>query len=448
MKKVNVAYLRVSTEAQTEKYGLDVQKDKISVLAQKKGAVISRWYVDGGYSGSNINRPEMQRLLDDAKKGEIASVFVYKLDRMSRDAIDTLTLLYRVLPEYGVKIESATEELHFDTPMDKVMIGVNAIMGQYEREVIYMRTRAGMVERVKKGLWMGGGCIPYGYYYDRNDGILHEKPEEAEKVREIYKMYIEGFSCEKIAQTFGMCSDMLVRKILKRKLYLGLIEYNGKIYQGKHRPIIDEETYYKAQECMKKRSNSAFIINNFMLSGLCYCGKCGARMRYQKWGKYHALVCYSRYKSSHSYMIKKDGCDNKTVKADYVEAEVNDCFKRFAVNISKKENVKTRSKFFESEIRKTNERLKKFYLLYAENDSAALWELISDEEKKLKLLEDRLEEERSKEKNNANEKIEKISKISDVWDSLLPKEKNKILKECVEKIIIDDDDITIHFNII
>ena len=118
MGKMNVAYMRVSTEAQTEKYGLDVQRDKIQDLADKNNAKIERWYVDGGYSGSNIDRPEMQRLLDDARDGKISSVYVYKLDRMSRDAIDTLTLLYRTLPKYGVKIESVTEELRFETPMD------------------------------------------------------------------------------------------------------------------------------------------------------------------------------------------------------------------------------------------------------------------------------------------------------------------------------------------
>ena len=130
-RKQNVAYLRVSTDAQIEKYGLDVQKQKILDYCDKKGVVIDNWYIDGGYTGSNINRPEIQNLLEDSQKGLIDTVYIYKLDRMSRDVIDTLTILYRILPQYGVKIVSMTEELKFDNPMDKVMVGVNAIMGQY-----------------------------------------------------------------------------------------------------------------------------------------------------------------------------------------------------------------------------------------------------------------------------------------------------------------------------
>ena len=187
MNRLNVGYLRVSTEAQTEKYGLDLQKQKIIERANKDGTTIDRWYIDGGYSGSKLDRPDIQRLLEDVEFGIVKSVYVYKLDRMSRDTIDALTLLCRTLPKYGVKLISATEELRIDTPSDKFLTSVTAVVGQYERELIYMRTRAGMVERVKKGLWMGGGRIPYGYYYDRNDGILHIDEENAIKVRKAYE---------------------------------------------------------------------------------------------------------------------------------------------------------------------------------------------------------------------------------------------------------------------
>ena len=189
---MNVAYLRVSTEGQIEKYGLDLQRQKINDFCEQKGIKIDKWYIDGGFSGKNIDRPQITELLVDASRGLIECVYIYKLDRMSRDVVDTLNLLYKVLPEYNVNIVSMTEELKFDRPMDKAMIGINAVFNQYEREVISMRMRAGMIERVKRGLWMGGGRIPYGYYYDRNDGILHPKEDEAIKVRQAYEMYYDG----------------------------------------------------------------------------------------------------------------------------------------------------------------------------------------------------------------------------------------------------------------
>lgn len=445
MKKQNVAYLRVSTEAQTEKYGLDMQKQKILEYCDKNSVKIDKWYVDGGYSGSKLDRPDMQALLDDSEKGLIGTVYIYKLDRMSRDVIDTLNLLHRVLPKYGVKVVSMTEDLRFENPMDKVMIGVNAIMGQYEREVIYMRTRAGMKERVKKGLWMGGGRVPHGYYYDRNDGVLHPDLEQAEKVRQAYVMYIDGKSCDRIARTLGFSCERVVAQMLKRKTNIGIIEYNGVEYKGLHEPIIDEKTFYEAQECMRKRHTNSHINNNNLLTGLCYCGVCGARMRYQKWGKYHKLVCYSQGSYGRDYMKKDPNCDNVRPVASDVEYEVEDCFKRFAINIQDSQKEESRAEFIESAIKKSNAKIKKYYSLYAENDSDNLYELIKEEENRVKELKADLEKERRKEHNNSEKKVEEIRRMSDVWDNLTNQEKNKILKECIEQIMITGDDIDIRF---
>lgn len=447
-RKQNVAYLRVSTDAQIEKYGLDVQKQKILDYCDKKGVVIDNWYIDGGYTGSNINRPEIQNLLEDSQKGLIDTVYIYKLDRMSRDVIDTLTILYRILPQYGVKIVSMTEELKFDNPMDKVMVGVNAIMGQYEREVIYMRTRAGMLERVKKGLWQGGGNLPSGYYYDRNDGILHIDEKQAEKVREAFRLYLEGYSCDRIAVMLGFKGDAVVSSILKRKTYLGLIEYKGHVYQGKHEAIIDENTFYKVQEMMKKRSTKTFVSNNNMLTGLCYCGICGARMRYQKWGNYHKLICYSQYSDKYTkqYMIKNPNCNNKKNKAKYIEDEVEIYFKEFAVNIQEDNNKrKNNSENIEKTIESTNLKIKKLYNLYIERESENLLDMISKEEDRLKDLKKQLQNEKNNNIKNTKKQIEHIRKMSDAWDCLSTKEKNIILKECVDRIVITGEDIDIYF---
>lgn len=447
MRKQNVAYLRVSTEAQTEKYGLDMQKQKILEYCDKEGVVIDKWYIDGGYSGSKLDRPKITELLDDSEKGLIAKVFIYKLDRMSRDVIDTLNLLYRVLPKYGVQVISMTEDLKFENPMDKVMIGVNAIMGQYEREVIYMRTRAGMKERVKKGLWMGGGRTPYGYYYDRNDGILHPKKDEAEVVRKAYSLYIDGYSCERISKMLGFKGERIVIQILKRKSNIGIIEYKGEEYKGNHEPIVDEHTFYQAQECMKKRRTNSHVTNDNILTGLCYCGVCGARMRYQKWGKYHKLVCYSQYKHGKEYMIKDPNCNNTKIRADKIEAEVEDCFKRFSINVEEKQKAESKVSIIEESIKKSNAKIKKYYSLYAENESDNLMELIQEEERRLSELKAELQSEISQENSINPNKVKEIKKVSDVWDSLNNREKNKALKKCVDRVVIKGEDVEVYFSI-
>uniref|UniRef100_A0AAU8B6J4 Integrase n=1 Tax=Dulem virus 39 TaxID=3145757 RepID=A0AAU8B6J4_9CAUD len=444
MNKKNVAYLRVSTEAQTEKYGLEVQKQKILEYCEKKGVEINKWYIDGGYSGSKLDRPEIQELLDDAKKGMIGIVYIYKLDRMSRDVIDTLNLIYRVLPQYNVKVISMTEEIRTENPMDKVMLTMNAAMNQYEREVIRMRMSAGMVERVKKGLWMGGGRIPFGYYYDRNDGILHVNEEQAEKVRTAYRLYIDGYSCDKISRILGFKGERIVSQILKRKSNIGMIEYKGIEYKGLHEPIVDEETFYNAQECMKKRSTNSHVSNNHILTGLCWCGVCGARMRYHKWNGNHRLVCYSRIKGK-PYMCKDENCTNKIVMAKTVEDEVEECFGNFVITLDKPKEYQNKTGEIESAIKKMNTKIKNLYELYAESPNKNLLEVIREEEKKLKVLNERLESEKKTEMHMDADKVDTIKKISDAWDVIDAKNKNKILKECIEKIVITGDDIEIHF---
>lgn len=444
MKKQNVAYLRVSTEAQTEKYGLDMQKQKILDYCKKKGVTIDKWYIDGGYSGSKLDRPEIQELLDDAEKGVIGTVYIYKLDRMSRDVIDTLNLLYRVLPKYDVKVVSMTEDIKTENPMDKVMLTMNAAMNQYEREVIRMRMSAGMVERVKKGLWMGGGRVPFGYYYDRNDGILHPKEDEAELVRKAYRLYIDGYSCERIAKMLGFKWERVVIQILKRKSNIGLIEYKGETYKGLHEPIVDEKTFYEAQKCIKKRSTNSHVSNHNILTGLCRCGVCGARMRYHKWCGEPKLLCYSQVKGK-EYMQRDRNCNNKKPFARNIEKEVEDCFKRFIVNVDKKEESVSNADSIRDMIKKSNTKIKRFYNLYAENLSDNLLEVIQEEESRVRELKDQLNEEIKKEHNTDTDKIDKIRRVSDVWDSLTNKEKNKVLKECIEKIVITGDDIEIHF---
>lgn len=447
MRKQNVAYLRVSTEAQTEKYGLDMQKQKIMEYCDREGVVIDKWYIDGGYSGSKLDRPQITELLDDSEKGFIARVFIYKLDRMSRDVIDTLNLLYRFLPKYGVQVISMTEDLKFENPMDKVMIGVNAIMGQYEREVIYMRTRAGMKERVKKGLWMGGGRTPYGYYYDRNDGILHPKEGEAEIVRKAYQLYIDGYSCERISKMLGFKGERVVIQILKRKSNIGIIEYKGEEYKGQHEPIVDEHTFYKAQECMKKRHTNSHVTNDNILTGLCYCGVCGARMRYQKWGKYHKIICYSQFSSAKDYMKRDPNCNNEKVRADEIEAEVEDCFKRFAINVEETQKTESKTAIIEDAIKKSNAKIKKYYSLYAENESDNLMELIREEEKRSSELKEELQSEISKEKSISPNKVKEIKKVSDVWDSMKSEEKNKVLKQCIDRVVITGEDVEVYFSV-
>ena len=213
-----------------------------------------------------------------------------------------------------------------------------------------------------------------------------------------------------------------------------------------HEPIIEQKTYDEVQNFMKKRSTNSFVGNKFMLSGLCYCGKCGARMRYKKWAHRHIMECYSR-DGSKPYMIRNSKCDNSRINVEIIEQEVSDCFRRFIVNIKASEKKESRKDTIEKETKKTTEKLKKLYNLYVDSESEALFSVIRQEEKKRKFLKKELEETIREESSDNDVKIEEIKRVSAIWDTLTPKEQNKILKECVEKIVITDGDIDIHFRI-
>lgn len=150
-------YIRVSTEAQAEEgYSIQAQTERLEAYCKAMGWDNYRCYTDGGYSGSNLDRPEMTRLIADARGGQVATVVVFKLDRLSRSQKDTLYLIEDVFLPHGVDFISLNESIDTSTPYGRAMIGILSAFAQLERENIYLRTRMGMVERVRQGYWMGG----------------------------------------------------------------------------------------------------------------------------------------------------------------------------------------------------------------------------------------------------------------------------------------------------
>ena len=190
-RKKTTAYVRVSTQEQArEGYSIEEQKDKLIKYAEAHDWIIYNTYVDAGYSGGNLDRPSIKRLLDDADGNKFSKVVVYKLDRISRSQKDTLFLIEDVFIPNGVDFVSMSENFDTSTPFGKFMIGILSTFAQLERETIKERTKLGKEGRAKSGLWSGGGRVPIGYRYDNNDNLTID-PYEASIVRRIYKEYTE-----------------------------------------------------------------------------------------------------------------------------------------------------------------------------------------------------------------------------------------------------------------
>ncbi len=450
--KYAAIYIRVSTDAQAEEgYSLDAQKEQLTAYCISKGIKNYEYYIDGGWSGKNLERPEMQRLIDDAKEEKISHCVVYKLDRMSRSQKDTLYLIEDVFNPHGVDFVSLNESMDTSTPMGRLMLGILSAFAQLERENIQLRTRMGMKERVKEGFWMGGGRIPFGYDYDKNEGIL--KPnKDAEKVRQIYDLYIQGYSAQSIANMLGLKYDRLAIQILKRKSNYGIIEYNGEEYQGKHEPIISKETYDLAMSEMIKRSISNVTTSEYLLTGLVYCGKCGAKMRYQAWGKKgHKFVCYSQ-QSSKPYLVKNPDCDQEKHWADEIEnIVVKTLFKLKEKNKSTtSEEIKQSALDVLNNQREELERkIKRLYNLYAESENDILLDTIEENTKKLDSINNMIKSE-IKQVNtlkNRNKVKDEINTLEEKWEYMTQKEKQSIIRTLVNKVVVTDDNIEVLLNI-
>jgi len=445
-------YVRVSTDAQREEgYSIDAQKEMLAAYCTSRQIKNYDFYVDGGYSGSNVDRPEIQRLIDDAKNGNLSCVVVYKLDRLSRSQKDTLYLIEDVFNPAGVSFVSLNENMDTATPIGRAMLGIMSAFAQLERETIRERTRIGMRERVKNGLWMGGGKIPFGYSYDRTSGVLVPN-SDAETVRQIYELYLRGWSFIKIAETLGLKYERLAEQIMLRKTNIGVIVYNGTEYEGRHEAIVPRSTYDAAIALYEKRSKGSLGQSKSLLSGLLICGVCGSKMRYQKWGKKgYKIYCYSQ-DSGKKHLSAGEKCSNTKIWADELEnAVINDLFDAAdkCIAAEKEGDAKGFISSLERQREQIKKRLKTLYNLYADSEDESLLETIKENRTQLEKIENSISDEKIKDNSDEvkNKTAAEIIALRDAWDYLSIPEKQAIIRRAVEKIVVTYDKADIFYTI-
>src|SRR6266852_369204 len=147
-------------------------------------------YDDGGFSGGNIERPALRRLLADIEAGKVDRVIVYKIDRLSRSLLD-FARLADLFEEHGVSIVSVTQQMDTATSMGRLTLNMLLSFAQFEREMIGDRTRDKMHAARRRGKWTGGSLV-LGYDCDPKGGRLVVNDTEAERVREIFRLFLES----------------------------------------------------------------------------------------------------------------------------------------------------------------------------------------------------------------------------------------------------------------
>lgn len=352
-------YTRKSTNQglDQEFTSLDAQREAcLSYIASQKSEgwiALPEVYDDGGFTGANMDRPCLQKLLSEIKEGRVDCVVVYKVDRLSRSLLDFSKLL-EFFDKNNVVFVSITQAFNTCTSMGKLTLNILLSFAQFEREIISERTRDKMSAARKKGRWIGGKPV-LGYDYNRVDKRLVPNPEEAKLVRRIFDLYLKEKSLLKTAtaltkegcksKSYKTLSgreikgqsfkNTRIQYILRNYAYIGKIHYQGKLYDGLHAPIIDEETFQKAQDLLAENRVDRNTKKNAkcpgLLTNLLRCKPCDARMFHTyavKNGKrYRYYVCMNAQKSGYSL------CPTKMINAQSVESSTIESLNKVAIEI-------------------------------------------------------------------------------------------------------------------
>ena len=417
--------------------------------AKSKDYTEFEYYIDGGYSGKDLNRPAIQRLIEDCKNHKIDAVFVFKLDRISRSQRDTLYLIEEVFNKYDVSFISMRENFDTSSPFGKAMIGVLSVFAQLERETILERTRIGLKKRAEAGIWRGGGKIPFPYRYDRNTGTLVPIPEQVELLHKMISLYISGKSFNAIGDIVGMDESLVETRILSIT-NTGKVPYRDEVFEGQHEAVVSDELYEEILRVNKVRSREKYE-RHYLLSGKVYCGHCGAKYRYQKWGKRLIMYCYSQQKSKPKY-IKDPNCKNKRWDTFGVEdAVLEELFKMsLDIDLFKKTfniasvNVKNELKARLEEIKKQINNLLNFIASGIAVDETN--KKITELEREKEQIEEKLLSSDKKEKDN-KVSLNMITNLKATWFDMDFDEQRRIIEHLIDKVVVNDNEINIYYNI-
>ncbi|MCH8673209.1 cassette chromosome recombinase CcrB [Staphylococcus lugdunensis] len=305
MKKKRIgAYIRVSTERQVEGYSIEGQITQIEQYCQFNGYELVDIYADRGISGKSMNRPELQRMLNDAKNGKLDCVMVYKTNRLARNTSDLLTIVEE-LHRQNVEFFSLSERMEVKNSTGKLMLQILASFSEFERNTILENIYTGQHQRALEGYYQGNLPLGYNNIPDNKKELMINQ-HEANIVKYIFESYAKGHGYRKIANALNHkgyvtkkgnpFSISAVTYILSNPFYIGKIQFakykdwndkrrkglNDKpvIAEGKHTPIIGKNLWDKVQARKKQVSEKPQVHGKGtnLLTGIIHCPQCGAPM--------------------------------------------------------------------------------------------------------------------------------------------------------------------------
>ena len=486
-----VAYARYSSDGQRDE-SIDAQVRAITSFAEREGYALIQVYADRGISGTSSDRPEFQQMIEDAQNGDFQVVIVHKLDRFARNRADSA--IYRnVLEKHGVRLISVLE--NFDNSPESIILQ-SVIEGYNE---YYSRNLA---REVMKGLKenalaakFNGGLPPLGYDINKDTLKYEINDFEAEAVKLIFKMYLQGEGYTAIINELNRRGFRTKRgnkfgknnlyDILRNERYVGTYIYNKSVshdsdkkfnrhasknadeiirIKGGLPQIISEEDFNKVQLLMNNRKRRAAAYKakeEYLLSGKIICGECGStyagNARRSKNCTYISYTCTKKN--------GKEKCRNKGIQRDLIESIVlkhlsekvfnKDIFPTivsmyndFALN--KNSELLTMAKQIEKRISATDKGINNIVNLVVTTGSAALAGKLTElESEKANLEKSLIEAKRKISEMTVNEaELKKaFSKAKRLLVSGTLKNRKAIVQHYVKQVVMYNDKIEVEYNI-
>lgn len=340
-------YMRLSREDgdKEESSSVTNQREMLKrYVSEQENFFIVKEYVDDGYTGTNFDRPGFKQMIEDIEAGIIDTVITKDLSRLGRERLGVGHYTEIYFPEHNVRYIALLDNIdtYFDAGMNDMAPFKGVINDMYVRD-ISKKIRSSLIERKKAGNFLGV-TAPYGYQKDPNNKfhlIINEK--EAEVVKRVFRLYLEGNGLTRIAQIltkdgipvpgesrdigktrrtalYSSWKQTTIRRILDNRVYLGelvqfkrrKINYKSKrritvpeeeryICRGTHETIIDEESFNAVQNILKKNKSFKGSKHDYLFKGLLFCSECGARLNVtysnyalKRYGEYrYTTICYS-----------------------------------------------------------------------------------------------------------------------------------------------------------
>jgi site-specific DNA recombinase len=494
-KRVRCAiYTRKSTEEGLEQdfNSLDAQRESAEAyIASQKAegwVCLPDRYDDGGFTGGNMDRPAVQRLMADIEAGKVDCVVVYKVDRLSRSLLDFAKLM-EVFEKHKVSFVSVTQQFNTTHSMGRLTLNILLSFAQFEREIISERTRDKIAAARRKGKWSGGPPV-LGYDILREPGgsKLIVNAEEAERVRYIFRLYLE---CASVSATIRRLDELgwmnktwTTKKgqqrngkpfdkstlfgLLTNVVYLGQVRYHDQVYAGEQEAIVDEDLFRRVQAQMRINRNSGgkYVRNKYgaLLKGLVRCTSCGCAMSHhfatRGNKRYRYYVCVKAQKRGW------DQCPSPSLPAPELEQFVVDQIRALgqddgvivdAVRAAQRElqqeiaGLKDERKAAEGRLARLTEKARRLVADGHGPDAAdrlaELQDRLRDAEQRVTELDDQVVR-ADKRLIDEDELVGAIEAFDPVWDALNPRERERIVRLLVAQVAYDasQEAISVTFN--